>query len=72
MLKAILFNTFGAAAFKALASGAASALTTTGAMAVGACDLESLGQQIGGVAGAYLVGHLAAWLPANKPMKGLH
>lgn len=67
MIGTILANVIGRGAIKAIAGGAASAVTATGAMAMGACDLETMGQQIGAAAGAFVVGHVVTWLsPANR------
>lgn len=63
----MLHNLIGAGAIKAIAGGIASAATTTGVIAIGACDLETIGQQVGGALGAFLVGYVVTWLsPKNR------
>ncbi len=43
----LIASLVGKGAFKAIAGGLASAGTATTAMAIGACDLEGIGQQAG-------------------------
>lgn len=73
MLSSILWNTIGGGAVKAIFGGVASAVTTSGAIAMGACDLTTIGEQAGAVIGAYVIGHIVTWIaPKNKPSGGLY
>jgi len=66
-----ILATLGGASAKAHASGAAAVLLTLIGPAVDrfragfAPSLEEAAAMLGAAAGAYLVGHVAAWLPAN-------
>lgn len=69
MLK-ILFNVFGPPAIKAVAGAIAAGGATVAVTAAGACDLESIGSQIGATVGAAVIGYVVTWIaPANRPKK---
>ena len=67
MLKSFVWNTFGGGAIKALAGGVGAGGAAAVTMLAGACDIESIGQQIGGIAGAAILGYIVTWLsPKNR------
>lgn len=67
-----ILATLGGGSAKAHASGAVAVLLTVAGPAVDGFrrgftpSLEETGVMLGAAAGAYLVGHIAAWLPANR------
>lgn len=66
----LLFNVLGPPAFKAIFGAIAAGGATVATTAAGACDLESIGSQVGAALGAAVVGYVVTWIaPANRPKK---